>query len=183
MSLEAALAENTAQIAAFTSLMQDKVLPVYERLIAGQAAALDKIEAPKATRTTRAKKDDAPAPEPVTAEPAATASGEGDAVSASETAVSMVDDVKPVGLSHLEKLKKAGDTEAANAFGAFMLSINSHFGGSAKLFERTDPDEAKQTLFFIKRKIAGLPVDFSADYDFDGDPEQGGASASDDDFG
>jgi hypothetical protein len=56
---------------------------------------------------------------------------------------------------------------------AFVGEVAQHFGVQ-KPFDPTngitDPEQLKQTLFFLRRKRDGLKVDFSADYDFDGDP-------------
>jgi hypothetical protein len=55
----------------------------------------------------------------------------------------------------------------------FVTAIGQHFGVT-KPFDPTnglaDDDARKQTLFFLRRKRAGLDVNFSADYDFDADP-------------
>ena len=60
MSLEAVLAENTQAMASLTEMLKVTAAN-QERLIAGQQAALEKVDAPARARTTRAKKDDAPA--------------------------------------------------------------------------------------------------------------------------
>ncbi|MGN5375826.1 hypothetical protein [Sphingomonas hankookensis] len=65
------------------------------------------------------------------------------------------------------------DADERKARAAFVAAIGQHFG-VAKPFHPTegltDDDQRKQTLFFLRRKREGLAVDFSTDYDFDGDP-------------
>lgn len=143
-----------------------------ERLIAGQAAAIEKVEASKQTRT-RAKKDEqAPAaekPESQDDTPTVTVSD---------------DDLRQVAGDFLKgdgKLTAEQVTERRDFVASVMAEL-----GTKKLCgpESTlDADGRKKASFFIKRKGEGLKVDFGADYDFDGDVTQGGepeASAEDD---
>ncbi len=81
-----------------------------------------------------------------------------------------------------------GDTtevDERKARAAFVGEVAQHFGVQ-KPFDPTsgisDPEQLKQTLFFLRRKREGLKVDFSADYNFDGDPlaDQSTDAAEDD---
>lgn len=189
MSIEAALAALTdaVQKNTETSLAVIAALKVtgenQERLIAGQAAAIEKVEAPK---RTRAKKDEAPADaaEKVDTPPAA---------DTSNTRVVSDDDLRALAGNWLggkgvdgkadEKLEKAQIDERR----AFIASLMTELG-TAKLCgpeSKLDEDGRKKASFYIMRKAEGLKVDFGADYDFDGDVTQGGEpeAAAEDDLG
>lgn len=128
-------------------------------------AAIGTATPEKATRTPRKAKDDTPAPTPA---PTVTASK----------------------LPTAEDVRKAlgdwmGETdevvERDNRKG-FVKSLIDHFG---KRPAELEPEQMAQVLFFLARHKAGVAVNFSADYDFGGDPTQGGAevTADDDIFG
>ncbi|AOR76518.1 hypothetical protein [Novosphingobium resinovorum] len=153
-----------------------------ERLIAGQQAAIEKIEGAKTT-TTRARKpkDDAPAATTTATEKAPEV----------EAVKSFLPDIKTGDgdalKAHIQPWLGAvakGTPEAAERVG-FLKAIAEHFGVEAKFGPLAEGDDRlKQTLFYFERKKAGKPVDFKVDYDFDGDPEQEAeAPAGDDDFG
>jgi len=178
MSLEAALAENTAALQALAAV-QTRVADNQERLLVGQQAAIDKIEAGKgATAAERkpraaAAKDTAPA----AAEPAA-------AVEPAAPAERVVadDDIKAAALKWMDGKSK----EEKEAAAKFLGEILAYFGTGGKLTgpdSKLDADQRKQTLFFIQRKAAGLEVNFSADYDFDGPTDQGVEAAAEDPLG
>lgn len=171
MSLEAALAENTAALNAHSELLK-VVTANQERLLAGQQAAIDKIEAPRAARTSR-KAADAPKGN---SEPAATASGAADAGGVSDEGVS-VDALFEYASGYLAEFnpKTAGDKADAAKHqerGKFLMGMLSDEFGGAKIKEISDADDRKRALFYLKRFAAGQPVDFKADYDFDGEPAQ-----------
>lgn len=147
-----------------------------ERLIAGQAAAIEKVEAPKQTRT-RAKKDEQA---PVAEKP----ESQEEPLQDTPTVTVSDDDLRQVAGDFLKgdgKLTAEQVTERRDFVASVMAEL-----GTKKLCgpESTlDADGRKKASFFIKRKGEGLKVDFGADYDFDGDVTQGGepeASAEDD---
>jgi|GEM_PF-1947509 len=190
MSLEAALAAHAEVIAANTAETR-RNNDFLERVIAGQAAALEKIETPKAPRTT--KKADAPAPAsdaPSTA-PAAEAPASAPTPEAASSAATEVSDadVRNAAVAWMAKVDPAGEADPSKKdmakrteCAAFLGDILNWMGfpAGAKI---TGPDatlsaeQRQQAVFFINRRAAGLTVDFSADYDFDGDPAQGAAAA------
>lgn len=173
MSLEAALAENTAALLANIEALKEIGLN-QTRLLAAVPDA-----APK-TATRRKAKDDTPPAEPETGkveEPAATESGADVAGNASD-GPTLADFTE---LAKTNWLMKADTPEKKAPIGQFLVALQSHFG-ITKIFENlTDPEQIKQATFFVKRKQAGLDVDFGADYDFSGPIDQGGAV--EDDFG
>lgn len=158
---------------------------VVEKLIAGRDAALEQLktaaEAPKTTRSRKKADEPAavvetPAAEtPVAETPAATA------VTAEVTDDQLRDTAQ-------KYIGGAGeDATARQARGANLKAMLDHFG-VAKLVGPEglqDPEQKQQALFYLKRYDASIAVDFSADYDFAGDPAQGGAepaAASGDEF-
>jgi hypothetical protein len=197
MSIEAALAELTAALQenTKTSLAVLAALNVtasnQERLIAGQGAAIDKVEAGKATPAPRTRKK-------ATEEPAVMETGADVAEPVSEpeakkpaARVITEDDLRTLAGEWLSaqtdpaKRKEVGEfcKDVAENFGKKKLvgpvvEGKEHLGAGID-----DPEELKQAWFFISRKQAGLPVDFKADYDFDGAIDQGAApAAADDEF-
>ena len=172
----------------------ERVADNQERLIAGQQAAIEKIEQPKAKRETKAEKearekaeaaaagDKAPAAEEPkgNAENAATASGAGAASNASDgptdeqlkaTAVAWVGQVT-------EPEQKTGRAEWLQRMVKSLLGVPAD---SAEMLMLTGPDskltadDRKKAVFFIKRahKLGGTEhVDFTAPYDFDEAPDQ-----------
>jgi hypothetical protein len=159
MSLEQALADNTAALNANTEVMK--------QLLAGREEALEKLTAaadkPASTRKPRAPKADAAAAPATATAPETTAKPE-----------ISDDDLRAAASAYVAA---AGEDKAARqARGANLAAITQHFGtktlvGPEGIQEQSDK---AQTLFYIKRFTEGLPVDFSAEYDFDGDPCQGG---------
>lgn len=186
MSLEAELAELRGTVTALTEVLKQQIA-VTERVVAGQAAAIEKLEAAKpasaGTRTRRSSKDDAPADTKAegNAQPADTASGAADASSASD-AKSFLPDVKDADGLKAHVGAWTGATEDADERAkrvGVLKAMAEHFGCAPKFAElAADADRLKQALFFIERAKAGLPIDFKADYDFDADPAQAGAAAA-----
>lgn len=144
-------------------------------LIAGREDALAQMKAEAAknaatgaaeptTRRTRAKKDDAPPPATTTETPVAPEQA------STRRDINTSDD----GIKALVAPWMGGITDAAarQAAADKLTEVLTHFA-SPKLTgpESTLDDEQRyQTYFFIERIIAGKPVNFSADYDFDADP-------------
>jgi hypothetical protein len=164
MSLEQALADNTAALKAHTAVMTT-VAANQDRLLVGQQAAIDKIEGggkggkgkPAETKETKTDKKN----------------------TATETADA---DVKKTAVAWME----GKDDAAKKAAGAFLADMLAHFGCGGKLTgpeSKLNAEQRKQAKFYIERKAAGLPVDFNAEYDFDGDPKQGAAAAEEDPLG
>jgi len=175
MSIEAkldalieALAANTAQLTVLAAN--------HERLIAGQQAAIDKIETPKATRTRKPKEEE---PAGNAAEAASTGSAEAAATAVVERSVSD-DDVKKVALQYRERAETDAQKKKCAEFMASLLARYNTpklVGPDATL----DDDQRKEAEFFFRRLLAGCTVDLSADYDLDGDPAQAGAAPAEED--
>lgn len=169
----AALQENTATTAKNNELL--------ERVVAGQNAAIEKIEAPKTQRKKAEPETPAAAPaaetpaQPETKTPVATTDVTDDELKAE--ALAWMADVDPAGAADPTKKDVAKRTACADFFKAIVTNFGLNgtlTGPKAEL----DGEQRAQALFYIRRRRAGLPVDFNAEYDFDGDPAQGGAAAS-----
>lgn len=178
MSLEEALLEHTAALKENTEILK--------RVVAGQQAALDKLDGAKASGSTgrgRGKKEEPAAQEPEKApEPTPTPEPE---TTSFLPAIKVGDDEALK--AHVQPWLGAAEkgTPEATARVDFLKDAAKELGVNPKFTElAADADRLKQFLFFFERKKAGLEVNFSADYDFDGDPTQGGSAPADDsDFG
>lgn len=167
MSIEQALAELTSAVAANTAVL--------EKLEAGREAALAQLEQSASKPTTRSRKkatEEAPAPAETPA-PAAT----------QEPAVTPTvsdDDLRAAATAYIKGAGENADERKTR--GANIKSITDHFGTKTLVGETgvQDPEQKVQTLFYLNRFAAGLNVNFSAEYDFSGDPAQGVAVAADD---
>ena len=187
MSLEAKIEELTGTVAALIAIVEKQV-GIQERLAAGAAAAMEKMESGKAgaaegkaTRTRKPKDAEAeatPTPKPAE-EPAPTASGAEDAasvasdVSFGEFAKKWMNDVPNLDT----KDKSSAGYPEYQKRGKLLMGILGHFG-VAKVGELPEEKHSK-AKFFIERSIAGKEVDFDADYDFAGDPAQDVEAADD----
>lgn len=202
MGLEQKIEELAAALVENTSILK--------QLVAGQKAAIEVVKQGNPATATRGRKPkgtDTPNTEttPNTSdEPADTASGAEDVASASEgnsagaaesasttetPAASKSDAPAAEKITFGVAAKKWMDKEekgsdAYKARGAKVVGILAHFG-AGKMSELKDEDDAK-ALFFLKRTVKGLPVNFDAAYDFDGpfdqeEPVATEAAASDDD--
>lgn len=182
MSIEQLLTENTAALNRNSDLL--------ERVIAGQEAAMAKLEgavaAKPASRSRKPKDEDAgnaggEGASTASQEPAATPAVEpapaADAADAADAPTATQDDVRKAAATLKSKLS---DDEA----GAFMKSLVSHFGTPKLVGDQSTltPEQLAQAVFFFERKALGLPVDLNAEYDFAGDPGQGAEAQQDDDF-
>lgn len=176
MSLETVLAENTAALIAHGELLK-QIDQNQQRLLAGQQTAIDKVEPVKATRA-RKTKDETPA---TTTD---TKTGEDAAVVEEKTGTTTTA-AAPVTAEQLKTfaqgwmVEDGKDSATYKERGPFLMDIQKHLGAE-KLFQMTDADDLKKAMFFVRRKKAGLDVNFDVEYDFDGDPEQ--AEAAGDDF-
>lgn len=67
---------------------------------------------------------------------------------------------------------------------AFVQELGAHFGVKQVFADGAlDEEQRKQALFYLRRKREGLKADFSADYNFDGDPlDDQSADGEDDGF-
>lgn len=185
--LTAALVANTSQLAI--------VAANQERLLAGQAAAIEKIEAGKgvvggSTGRGRRKASDAAEQAPTDTAPTAEAEQTQASTAATATTATEVtdDDVRAVAVPYLTGqnptpypagLDEAGQKAEKVRRGTFLKSISDNFGTPQLCGEKStlNADERRQVVFFIKRHIGGGEVNFSAGYDFNGDPLQGAAAA------
>lgn len=164
----------TSIVALTTAL--NRVAENQDRLLAGQTAAIEKIEGAKAP-TTRRKKADEPAA--VVAEEKAP-----ETPAVAETFFTVPDSVE----AFKEYVGKwTGEVEPGTPERAkrvdLLKAIASHFGVNPK-FPELFP-HVKEAVFFIERSKAGLEVNLKVDYDYSGDPKQGGEApaADEDDFG
>lgn len=191
MSTNAGIIEATLAALQANTAATEKNNELLERVIAGQTAAIDKIEAPKAARAKKSTETETPA----TTSAADTAP---DAATETVTPAASVevsdDDVKTVALAWMAAIDPAGAADPAKkdlakrtACADFFKAIVENFGLSGTLTgpkSELNAEQRAQALFYIRRKAEGLGVDFNADYDFAGDPAQGGvaeADAGDDD--
>lgn len=170
MSLEEALLEHTAALKENTAVLQ--------RVVAGQQAAIEKIEGakPATTRTRAPKKDDTPAPAPTEEQVA------GDTPQSFLPGIKVGDDegLKAHVQPWLAEATKGSPEALARV--DFLKSASAHLGVEPKFPQiAAEADRLKQFLFFFERKKAGIDVNFSAEYDFDGDPKQDAAPAAGDD--
>jgi len=187
MSIEQALAETTAALNRNSDLL--------ERVVAGQEAAIAKLEgATKTTRAPRAKKEDAPAAgESPAAEPADTGSGAESAGNASEpdagpsgvaAIVASIGDskekIEAYAKAWLDECESGSDGRKERV--ELLKGIATKLGGTGFSGLLLD---VKRAVFYIERAKTGAAVDLEAAYDFDGDPAQevAAAATSDDEFG
>lgn len=195
-AMYAALQANTAAT--------EKNTGILEQVLAGQAAALAKLEGGSSTRTTRKTAAEKKAEEEA-AKAGAGAGGAptgGNAGSNTDTAVPHPLLANPNGDTHKVKNKDGVEEDAPTAnFRAadfsrdqvksefvgwlgevsgderkerqgFVKELGNHFG-VAQIFAADgglDEEQRKQALFYLRRKREAMKVDFSADYNFDGDP-------------
>ena len=82
--------------------------------------------------------------------------------------------------------KSTDDADERGRRVQFLKDMATEFGGAGTAALVSSPENAKRAVFYIERKKSGLDVNFNADYDYDGDPAQGGsapaAEADGDDF-
>lgn len=181
MSIEQALADNTASNVALATALAANTA-VMEKLLAGRDSAVAALEAKaegKPTRSSRKPKEDAAAGNGSDGN-AATGSQEAGATAASEPTGPSDDDLRAAATTYIQGA--GDDKEARSKRAASIKSITDHFGTKTLVGETgiTDPTQRVQALFYLKRFTAGSTVDFNAEYDFAGDPAQGGAAEADD---
>lgn len=171
MSIEAALAENTASNLALAAAIAANT-SILEKLEAGREAAVTALEnkADKPARTSRKKADE---PAAGNGEAASTGSQAGGATAAAEPTGPSDDELRNAATTYIQG---AGEDKAQRSErGANIKSITDHFGTKTLVGETgiTGVEQRTQALFYLNRLAAGQPVDFSAEYDFAGDPAQG----------
>jgi len=161
-----------------------------ERVVAGQQAAIDKIEAPKAARTRKAdaptepaatqETSSGPAAEPVSG-PAAEPVVEPAAASTGRNISD--DDVKGAALNWMKQVDPTGqDIPKRTECAQWLTSIVASFGLTGKLTGADsvlDDVQRKKARHFILRKTLDLPVDFAGAYDFETDPVAPAAAVED----
>lgn len=185
MSLETKIEELTGTVAALTIIIQQQ-LAVQERLLAGQAKAIETVAAGNPAVPTRrgrkaAEKEAVDTPN-TSDEPADTASGADDASSAAdEPAAEVVEEKRKPATEEKAKLtfavaakkwldqKEQGSAEY-KVRGKTIMGILGNFG-AAKMSEVPAENEDK-AMFYLKRAASGLTINFDAEYDFEGDPKQ-----------
>ena len=181
MSTNAGIIEATLAALQANTAATEKNNELLERVIAGQTAAIDKIEAPKAARAKKETAPEAPATTPTetpVADPAPATETVKPAVEVTDdelknAALNWMADVDPAGAADPAKKDLAKRTACAD----FFKAIVANFGLGGTLTgpkSELSAEQRAQALFYIKRKAEGLTVDFNADYDFSGDPTQGG---------
>lgn len=158
---------------------------VLEKLEAGREAALEQLQnkadtGTKAPRASRKKADETPATAG-NGDNASTGSQEAAATPAADEPTISDDDIRGAAGTYIGG---AGDNvENRKARAANIKRITDHFGSKTLVGETGIQDAAQraQALFYLRRFNAGCEVDFSAEYDFAGDPAQGVEAAPVDD--
>lgn len=183
MSIETLLAELTAATTAQTAAIQANTA-ILEKLEAGREAAIAQLEAKgetKATRTRRPKAEEPAAGNASGGEAASTGSQAGGVTTAAENSAPTADEALVRQLA-TDYIKGAGDNaEERKARASNIKLIADHFGTAALAGDNgiKDAEQRAQAVFYLKRFTAGVEVNFSAEYDFTGDPTQGAAEAGD----
>lgn len=194
MTIETLLGEHIAALNANTEALK-AVAANQDRLIAGQAAAIEKVEASKPKRETKAEKEarekaekaaaDAGADDNAgnadTAEPASTASGDTAAASATNDDGPTDEQLKATAVAWVGQAADDADKKARAGFLQTMARSLLGLGDDAGLVMLTGPDSKltgdhrKKAVFFIKRahKLGGIEhVNLAAPYEFDLEPNQ-----------
>lgn len=191
MSLEQALAENTAALTRNSELL--------ERVIAGQEAAMEKLNGGSAAPRRTRKKDETPAAGQTaadagnsteTAASADTASAAGDAGTASETEAPVAVASIAAGITDEAGMKAfvtgwTGSTEDAAERAKRVELLKGIAGklGVAPKFADLVPHASKVVFFIERAKAKGVDaVDVEAAYDFNADPAQEVAADTGSDF-
>lgn len=158
----------------------ERVADNQERLIAGQAAAIEKVEQPKAKRETKAEKAAREAAEKGNEEAVSTASGAADAGSAASDGPTD-EQLKSTAVAWVGTTE---DPEEKKRRGEWLQAMARHMLGetdASKMLMLTGADSKltaehrKKAVFFIKRahKLNGTEhVNFAAPYNFDEAPDQ-----------
>lgn len=179
MSLEESIIANTEAVNRNSDLL--------ERVIAGQEAAIAKIEGATGrsagTRTRATTKTETQQE----AKPEAAAAAEGKASSAQQGSenhlgITAFDNDSVRAYVQEELIAKIEDAKAREALvKEFILPVLCpHFGVKMPFGPEglKTEEERQQLVFYIKRHIAGLEVNLSQDYDYDGPIDQGAAESS-----
>ncbi len=182
MSLEAKIEELTGTMTALIAAL-NRTSDNQERLLAGQEKAIEQVKAgnPTTAATRGRKPKEVPAAETTTDQSAATESGADVAKTADETPAAAPKEETAPAPAEKEKAtfavaakrwmdraeKGSADYKAR---GTLVMGILAKFGAG----KMSELDEANEdaAMFYLKRSVKGLPVNFDAAYDFAGDPEQ-----------
>lgn len=171
LTIDEAFGKVDALIGALTRVADNQ-----EKLLAGQNAALAKIDEGKSTSTRKpraAKTEEAPAAATAAEEPAGFLP---------KVALGDTEAFKGVISPWLAEAAK-GTPEATERLG-FLKDLANHLAVEPKNFfgpVAADADKLKEALFLFTRKKGGHDVTFGAEYDLDGDPAQEVAAPADDD--
>ena len=199
MSIEALLTDLIAGVSRLAVATETNSAHL-ERVIAGQEAAMAKLEGGAVSGTTRKPRQPKAADTPA-AEPAAAVESTPTTAAAAETPHPLLAAANPEkapkknprsGVTEDAPTKnyRAGDfsrDEVKNEFlgwlgenpdadeikarQAFVVELGNYFGVKQVFADGAlDEEQRKQALFYLRRKREGLKADFSAEYDFDGDP-------------
>jgi hypothetical protein len=154
-----------------------------EKLIAGRDSALAQLEkvAGEPKPATRRKKSTDSTEENAAgaAEPGSTAASPAAAPAAQATASGVSeDDLRGAATAYVGGAGENKDERTAR--GKNIKAITDHFGTKTLVGPEgiTGSEDRVQAMFYLKRFEAGLTVDFSAEYDFSGDPAQGDAESA-----
>ena len=183
MSLEEALAANTAATKENSALL--------ERVVAGQEAAMAKLEV--SPKTTRKKKEEPAAPQGESSDSASAGSAATETPAAGAASASEATGVAAIvaGITDADGMKAyvsgftgATEDQTERARRVHLLKDIAAKCGVEPKFPAILP-HAKTVVFLIERDKAGQPVDVNAAYDLDGpvDQEVAPAAGADDDFG
>jgi hypothetical protein len=188
MSIEQLLADQTAALRDQTAAIRENTAALLQ-LHAGREEALKQLagvaagggEAPKTTRTRRTKAEDVGGASTANDSGANDASGGSTAAGSPATSAAGADtstrrdvDFSEDGLKKSvgDWLQETSDGEERNRRALQVKAMLDHFGSPTVAGPKStlDEDQRYQATFYVARFIAGLPVDFSTDYDFDADP-------------
>ncbi len=175
MSLEQALAENTAAITEQTAAIRELIEITKKSNDIRQAVVAQVTESLPAP-STRGRRPKAAESAESGAETAAAPEAEKPAAAAPAKAEISVDDVASAFKNYLGDTDDVAEREKRKAF---IVSCGEHFGARPT---EVPAEKRGELMFYLERQKAGLPVVFGGAYDFDGDPKQSlGGAASDDD--
>lgn len=182
MSIDTVLADLKTAIAAQTAAIT-RNSELLERVVAGQSAAIEKIEGGKTKPAATAKAEPAPAvptskmqPAPAKAEPVPAPAAKAEPIPVEPDPIAgevTNEDVKDAANTWMGG-KTKDERVAASKKLMELLDFFGQTGGKITGPESNlDAEQRKQAKFFIERWAEGLEVNFSAEYDFDGSPTQG----------
>lgn len=181
MSIDAKFDALTKSVAELVSTMQENN-KLLSSVVNGQKAALEKITGTKATTAPVTSEAEETAPKRRPGRPAKTEKAETSAkTNKAETPTKSDKDAEKEIAFLQQKLEakavpylKALEGSERAEFKSFLSGMSDHFGTKRLLGEDgiRDPEHLKQAIFYVERYRLGHNVDFNAEYDFDGVPDQ-----------